>query len=136
MKKAGEYDAGNLPMGKGVAYFFDSSKDDALRGGSNRRLLHYNWCAKAFKQKLLHVRQSHFMSPLNLWTTKSDRTLQAAWLEDVLNLRLPAISPTDGNPYELIPVDPSTQGGHMSVGRCPLKAKSHDYTNVQSWTCW
>lgn len=127
LKKAGEYNAGNLPMGKGVPYFFNSSKDD-VQGGSNRRLLHYNWCTKAFKQKqpctsiISHESVKH--------GRPGDRTLQAAWLEDVLNLRLPAIIPTDGNPYELIPVDPSTQGGHMSV-KIVTEGKVSHYTNVK-----
>lgn len=48
LKSVKEYEYGQLPMTKGVPYFFNASQKDA-HGGNNRRELHYNWCIKGFK---------------------------------------------------------------------------------------
>lgn len=127
LKKAEDYNAGNTPMAEGVPYFFNASKDDA-QGGINRRALHYQWCIKGFKED--HPCTSIISYESVPHRDPGDRSLQAVWLEDVLTLRLPAIIPADGTPYELIPIDPDKVGGHMSVKIVTEGNISH-YTNVK-----
>jgi hypothetical protein len=107
--KPGEYSYGNLPAAQGVPFFFNASRNDSFQG-IDRRALHYQWCTTAFRKYLqacttvIHYERGGHGSV-------GSRDLLAAWLEEVLALRLPKSIPTDGTPYKLTPIHPHKVGG-------------------------
>lgn len=107
--KPGKYSYGNLPAAQGVPFFFNATRNDSFQG-MDRRALHYKWCTTAFREYMQacttvihHERGGH--------GSVGSRDLIAAWLEEVLALRLPKSIPTDGAPYKLTPINPHNVGG-------------------------
>ena len=107
--KPGKYSYGSLPAAQGVPLFFNASRNDSFQN-MDRRALHYNWCTTAFRRYMQacttvihHERGGH--------GSVGSRDLLAAWLEEVLALRLPKSIPTDGTPYKLTPINPHKVGG-------------------------
>ena len=126
LKKVSGYEYGQLPIAEGVPYFFNASQKDA-HSGANRRALHYAWCTKAYKMK--HPCTSVISYEDVGHNDPGDRTLQGVWLEEVIKLRVPEI-PSNGIPYKLIPVNPKSTGGAMSV-KIVTEGKVSHYTNVK-----
>lgn len=105
------YSYNNLPAAEGVPYFFNASLKNMYQD-IDRRKCHYIWCTNAFK------RENHPCTSVISFEdvghgNAGTRVLQAVWLEEVMNLRVPAKISPEGLPYKLIPVDPRKMGGHV-----------------------
>ncbi|WP_157473661.1 hypothetical protein [Lentisphaera araneosa] len=139
-KKVSTYEYAQLPISLGVPYFFNSSQKDA-KGNKDRRKLHHSWCKSATKS-------GQACTAVISWEDvghgePGDRTLQGVWLEDVMTLRVPAVIPMNGKPYQLLKVNPKTQGGHMSVKIFTKGLISHysdiavgPIKKIKPVTCW
>jgi len=127
LKSVKVFSSGQLPMAKGVPYFFNASQKNA-QAGYNRRELHYKWCIKGYKSgqpctSIISYEDVGHGDP-------GDRTLQGVWLEDVIKIRVPEKISTDGKAYKLLPVDPRKSGAYMSV-KIKTAGKVSYYTDIK-----
>lgn len=127
LKSVKDFSYGQLPMAKGVPYFFNASQKDA-QGGFNRRALHYNWCIKGYKSGQPCTSIISYEDVVH--GNPGDRTLQGVWLEDVIKIRVPEKISKDGKLYKLIPVNPKRSSGYMSV-KIKTKEKISYYTDIK-----
>jgi hypothetical protein len=120
-----EYD--QLPAALGVPYFFNSEQKD-MHQGINRRIAHYNWCTAAFNDSRASQPCTSVISFEDVGhTNPGTREFEITWLEEVMKLRVPEKISPDGKPYQLIPVNPRSVGGHVYA-----KAVTHDGRTIHT----
>jgi hypothetical protein len=121
----------------GVPMYFNATHADLFQN-IDRRKSHFGWCAAAFNAKqpctaVIDIAEKGGHGG------RGTTTLTAIWLEEVMNLRVPANIPV-GRAYQLINVNPSAVGGYVSAKLSKEgKRTYHDNVKItvkQSGSTW